>query len=342
MDEDDAELMILWFLTGGAVAIMLLRLFLKQLRQQGMKLGEYFTIAAIVSILLRGAVIHVALHHGCREENDGVYSQGYISARGWGQVDDCQSNVLYDIKCVIMCVLQRLLKGLGAEKITRFYWAILGVTFVVAFIVAFTGCHPFKLYYQVIPNPGTCAKGIIQLEVSSALNMATDLMLIALPLPSLIKIKRPLMERLRLVGLFLVGLTIVAVTMTRLLMNVVLFHRSGQSHNVANVEIFFAAFVANAPTIYGLLAIEGRMRAAPSNYPSKSYGASTSNSPGFISSASKSRALDSGRFQSGDTGRNTAWVGKSRYAGESDEEMMIELDSSAVPKIHVTTTTSVV
>lgn len=64
MDEDEIELIILWCLTGGAVAIMLLRLSLKQYRQYGFELGEYFTIAAVVSILLRGAVIHVALVWG--------------------------------------------------------------------------------------------------------------------------------------------------------------------------------------------------------------------------------------------------------------------------------------
>jgi len=64
MTEDETELIILWFLTGGAVAIMLLRLGLKQYTHQRFELGEYFTIAAIVSILLRGAVIHVALVWG--------------------------------------------------------------------------------------------------------------------------------------------------------------------------------------------------------------------------------------------------------------------------------------
>jgi hypothetical protein len=222
-----------------------------------------------------------------------------------------------------MCVLQRLLQGLGSAKATRFYWATLGVTFIPALIVTFTDCHPFKLYWQVVPNPGTCSKGIVQLEVFSALNMATDLMLIALPLPNLIKIKRPFMDRLRLVCLFLVGLTIVAVTLTRLLMNVVLFHRSGQSHNVANVEIFFSAFVANAPTIYGLLHIEARARGTSrAHYLPDSY--IRSRSGGVIgSNASRNRDLDSGPCQSEDTLQSNSWVGKSRYGNESDEEMMI-------------------
>lgn len=147
-------------------------------------------------------------------------------------------------------------------------------------------------------------------------------MLIALPLPHLIKIKRPLMERLRLLALFLVGLIIVAVTLTRLLMNVVLFHRSGQSHNVANVEIFFAAFVANAPTIYGLLNIEGRKRGTagaqylPDSHTGSKFG-------GIRSNVSRSCGLDSGRYQSGDDLRSNAWGGKSRHGNDSDEEMMI-------------------
>ena len=64
MDETESELIILWFLTGAAVAIMILRLLLRIHRKQRLETGDYFTIAAIVSILLRGAVIHVALVWG--------------------------------------------------------------------------------------------------------------------------------------------------------------------------------------------------------------------------------------------------------------------------------------
>ena len=221
-----------------------------------------------------------------------------------------------------MCVLQRLLRGVKSERITKLYWATLGVTFLAALIVTFTECHPFHLYWQVTPDPGSCSKGIIQLEVFSALNMATDLMLIALPLPQLIKIKRPLMERLRLVALFLVGLTIVAVTLTRLLMNVVLLHRSGQSHNVANVEIFFAAFVANAPTIYGLLNGKARRRGTSrGQYLPDSYAVSSSG--GNRINVSSSRRMDSSNYQSGENLPNKAWGGKNRFGNESDEEMMI-------------------
>lgn len=165
--------------------------------------------------------------------------------------------------------------------------------------------------------------------------MVTDSMLIALPLPNLIKIQRPFMERLRLLALFLVGLTILAVTMARLLMNVVLFHRSGQSHNVANVEILFAAFVANAPTIYGLLNLDGRRGTAGAQYLPDSYSGSKSTG-GIRSSVSrKGRGLDSGNYQSGHNLHNHVWAGKSRHAPDSDEEMMIVSPFPTIPFSYV-------
>ncbi len=132
-------------------------------------------------------------------------------------------------------------------------------------------------------------------------------MLIVLPLPQLIKIRRPLIAKIRLIVLFLVGLTIVAVTLTRLLMNLVLFHRTGASHNVANVEIFFAAFVANAPTIYGLLQIEGRANRSRVEY---------SHSVNLPASWSASKP---GNGQLGAT-RTTCTA---RHGNESDEQLVI-------------------
>ncbi|OBT71216.1 hypothetical protein VF21_09879 [Pseudogymnoascus sp. 05NY08] len=328
MEQSVAEILVLWILTGLAVAMMLLRLGLKQYRSQRFSLGDYITTAAIVSILLRGAVIHVALLWGTNNITVAVrktmtFTPEVIYRREIGSQLTIFSLSSWLQKCVVMCILQRLLKGVASKWITKFYWITLAVTFVAALVVTFTECDPFKLYWQVVPDPGTCSKGIIQLEVFSALSMVTDAMLIALPLPHLMKIQRPFIERLRLVALFLVGLTILGVTMARLLMNVVLFHRSGQSHNVANVEILFAAFVANAPTIYGLLNVEGRRGTAGAQYLPDSY--SGSKSIGGIGSnvSRKCRGLDSGNYQSGHNLQNHVWAGKSRYAPDSDEERMI-------------------
>jgi hypothetical protein len=125
------------------------------------------------------------------------------------------------------------------------------------------------------------------------------------------------MAKIRLIFLFLVGLMIVAVTLTRLLMNLVLFNRSGQSHNVANVELFFEAFVANAPTIYGLLRIERRQRSKHEchGYLPAEPKSTTGEAPHTI----MSRATELNRRQP----RAILVRGNTRYGNKSDEEMMI-------------------
>lgn len=57
-------------------------------------------------------------------------------------------------KCVVMCILQRILQGVKSDLIVRLYWATLGVTFIGALAVTFVDCRPFRLYWQVVPNPG--------------------------------------------------------------------------------------------------------------------------------------------------------------------------------------------
>lgn len=87
------------------------------------------------------------------------------------------------------------------------YWGILGATYIVIQVVTFTDCHPLRLYWQVMPDPGkpisllittsslttfkgTCSQAVGQLLVVGGLNIFTDIILIILPLPALLKIKR--------------------------------------------------------------------------------------------------------------------------------------------------------
>jgi hypothetical protein len=58
------EIAIMWALTGGSVAIMLFRLFMKADKRRRLDMGDYFTIAAIVALLLRSAVENVPMVWG--------------------------------------------------------------------------------------------------------------------------------------------------------------------------------------------------------------------------------------------------------------------------------------
>lgn len=242
-----------------------------------------------------------------------------------------------------MSIIQHLLKGLKLYSILTVYWATMGVTFVASLVMGFVECHPFDKYWVVIPDPGkqhcspscqvplssptnwlrdagTCAAGSLQLIVFSILEMFTDLMLMVLPVRYLIKIQRPLMAKLRLIALFLVGTAIIAVTLTRLLMNVLKYHRSDASHHIANVELLFAAIVANSPVIYGMFNIK---------YGSSSQRYASGQSKPRSNTGQGGQQLDTSGSRSHSALPKQQQVWSSRKTGETDSyEELIELEVS--------------
>lgn len=80
------------------------------------------------------------------------------------------------------------------ERIIKAYWVILLLTLIPTTIVCFVECRPFQLYWQVVPDPGKCSEGGIQMKTLVAMNVLTDVLLIILPIPWLLRVKRPLMK----------------------------------------------------------------------------------------------------------------------------------------------------
>lgn len=152
-------------------------------------------------------------------------------------------------------------------------------------------------------------------------------MLMILPLHYLSKINRPWLARLRLIGLFLVGLAIVAVTMTRLIMNVTDYQRSGASHNIANIELFFSAFVANAPPIYGL--INAKISSSTQRSRSTNNAASSATAGGWqlntLTSISAPPKLQKANVEkwNGITATTNITVTRRTAETDSDEELII-------------------
>lgn len=76
------------------------------------------------------------------------------------------------------------------DLLMKLSWVTLAVTFIIVEIATFIDCQPLHLYWQVVPDPGTCYKAIKQLVIFGALNIFTDILLIVLPLPALMRVRR--------------------------------------------------------------------------------------------------------------------------------------------------------
>ncbi len=63
-DDTEVTVVLTWVFTWLAEALMALRLVMRKLRKQDFNGSDYFTIAAMVNLLIRLAMVHVVLIWG--------------------------------------------------------------------------------------------------------------------------------------------------------------------------------------------------------------------------------------------------------------------------------------
>ncbi|KAJ6180253.1 hypothetical protein N7519_010714 [Penicillium mononematosum] len=263
----DSTLIILWVFTWLAIGLIVLRLLLRKLKGRQFIQGDYFAMGAILCALVRLALVHVILIWGTNNMSTTFrrshnFTPEEIRHREIASKFVLANRVFYNSylwlqKLVLLDTYRRLLTNLRWEKATMIsYIGIFAATYVTVQIVTFTECDPFNHYWMVLPDPGICCRAQLQLIVlvsSGVLNVITDIMLIALPIPILVLVKRSIIEKIQLAALFAVGLFIVAITIARLPQNAKNSTAQVNRTTWASIELLAAAVVANAPVLYGLL-----------------------------------------------------------------------------------------
>jgi len=121
------------------------------------------------------------------------------------------------------------------------------VTFIAVVIATLAECKPFFKYWQVAPDPGAkCRQGYSQLITMGASDVTTDVLLVAFPIPIILKSHMAIKRKISLVLLFALSLILVAITVYRVVG--VIDRNSDQQFRslLASFEILAAAAVSNA------------------------------------------------------------------------------------------------
>ena len=135
----------------------------------------------------------------------------------------------------------------GYENCLRGIRIFLVVTFIMVFIATLAECQPTHHYWQVIPDPGPrCRQGYAQLLTMGITDIITDILLIAFPIPIIIRSSMPIQRKLSLIGLFSLSVILIIVTAAR--MPSVIERKGLQQFRTmfASSEILAAAIVSNA------------------------------------------------------------------------------------------------
>lgn len=151
-------------------------------------------LVAIFPLILRQALLHVVLLFGTNNTiTDGLSASG-ISKRETGSKLVLVTRILYvtylwAIKLSTSTFLHNLTMSTASsngknQKILKWLYVFLFLTYVGTIASALGTCHPFSGYWQVTPDPGAqCRSGHEYLVTMGLSNGISNLALVLFPLP---------------------------------------------------------------------------------------------------------------------------------------------------------------
>lgn len=225
---------------------------------------------SIIPLLIRMGLVHVVLIWGTNNTTTDGLSAMEIRHRETGSKLVLAARIFYAafIWIAKFTVLEFLKRTIGAswaksyEFGLRAIYVFLGLTYIAVVIGTLAECQPFDHYWQVVPDPGPqCREGLVQLLVMGVCDIVTDVVLIAFPIPVVLKSSMPMKKKLSLIGLFLLSGILIGVTAYRIPSTI--DRQSNQTYRslIASLEILAAAFVSNAVIIGSFIRDKGVKKA---------------------------------------------------------------------------------
>ncbi|KAH6623176.1 hypothetical protein F5144DRAFT_354715 [Chaetomium tenue] len=259
--EDKATLLTSWWITTMCVFIIILRLIGRYVRVEALFAEDKVAAIALAPLLLRMAFVHPILLYGTNNvlvDDAHALTETEIYHRSIGSGLVLFSRILHPailwlFKESTLAFFDSLVGTSGKHTYTRLlrYTRIfLIVSFIGICIATLAECHPFPLHWQVVPDPGGhCRQGYVYLIITTACNVITDLLLVALPVPVVLRSSISAGRKALLVLLFSLHLLTALVALYRV--PDILRERSYQATRTmwASVEVLVATFAANALTI---------------------------------------------------------------------------------------------
>ncbi|CRL29225.1 unnamed protein product [Penicillium camemberti] len=177
-----------------------------------------------------------------------------VQVAGWS----LYTLLLWLLKTCMAIFYSRLTAGLVNMRIRiHLAYVLIAVTYIATICSILFGCHPMEKNWQIDPNPGNyCQPAVskIDIYVTVVLNVATDLYLISIPAPMLVKARLKWREKLELLVLFSGGLFVMMAGILRCVLILTAgANGAQQAGSWACRETFVAVVIGNIPMIYPLV-----------------------------------------------------------------------------------------
>lgn len=262
-----------WVCAGVSLVILIARVITARVAYGSFDISTVICAVAIVIISGRIVVNQYVLTYG--SSNDAVFGNAeYFDANDLEHlkigsililVARLMITTVYWLQiCLLLLFYSRILLVRGARStsfLIRVSWIAVPVTYIAVALATFLECQPFRLYWQVHPDPGKCIRAYVQLLTQGISNIVLDLLVLAISYPLVASMRhRTASENLRMGALYCLGFFCIIVTCLRI--GYIFAEQSYQPVRAfwASIQMVVACFVANTPTIYGSLKLMRRRK----------------------------------------------------------------------------------
>ncbi|KAL8710763.1 MAG: hypothetical protein Q9220_004781 [cf. Caloplaca sp. 1 TL-2023] len=157
-------------------------------------------------------------------------------------------------KACLLILYHHMTLGLSQNKLVKLVGAycVFGYVLVQVLYLA-VWCRPIRQYWQVPVDNSQCASYYHHLITAAVFNISSDLMMLYIPLPILIKARLPTKRKIILCGVFSLGIFVILAAILNRYYNFTAGYGSLIYLNWYVGEAATSVFVANVPHLWPLL-----------------------------------------------------------------------------------------
>ncbi|TLS23364.1 uncharacterized protein PpBr36_06196 [Pyricularia pennisetigena] len=166
--------------------------------------------------------------------------------------EQCLLNLLYVLKCCMLVLYTRLTLGTNAQRLVRLLAVYVALCWTTTQVMFFSHCRPFSDLYAFPPPSRDCTTYESYELVEGVLNVTSDLFMLCIPLPLVVRVRMPRRQKAMLVAVFSTGVfVIVAAVLTKCFDLTAGWDPAYMLWYIRETSV--AVYVANMPIIWPLL-----------------------------------------------------------------------------------------
>ncbi|KAF7546070.1 hypothetical protein G7Z17_g8685 [Cylindrodendrum hubeiense] len=218
----------LWIWYAVTMLVVIARMISRRLLYgsfRGTRIDDYLMMGTIVTYTALLVVVKILTHVPTNLINPAdhiVLTEESRKERAYGSklvivTEQMQMITIWSVKACLLIMYSRLTTSLRQNYLVKIVAGYVAFSFVLMEILFFAvWCRPFHFYWQVPPDDLNCSAETNHMITNAVLNISTDILIIALPMPVFIQSQLPLKRKIVLVAVFLLGaFTILAAALSK-------------------------------------------------------------------------------------------------------------------------------